>query len=759
MQEEETRSLNARIEHLEQEVRELRRRMESLSGSPLPEIPRHSKDGAEPARVEIPPAPDIVPFVKVTASPSTGTPAPVAPDMASPESSPPEESPPSRSREEWETLIGGKLLNRIGALALIIGMGFFLKYAFDSNWISETVRVLIGGGIGVLLLAGAWRFQSRGLQIFAQGLLGAGISILYLSVYASHNFYHLVSLPVAFVLMSAVTVSSLLQALRYNSLAVSLLGWCGGFLTPFLLAAGESNEAGLFIYIALLDMGLLGVLFRKPSWAALEPLTFLATYVIFFSWYGSYSGQADPLLTLVFLAVFWGLFFALDFICIMNPVIYYPSLRQIMHALNAVFFALGLQEVIDPQYPGWLAPIYLALGAVYLLAFRETRRRLTARGSVPSRQALTAAILLVVATGLKLSGFALAMAWSVEAAALVWCGVYFGVATVWMAGLALLGLAAMGLYETQFIPWSPSRGVFFWNVRALAFGVLAASLGSAVFPLRRVEIEQAAKIREILHYCWAGVLFVLCTLETYEQCIGRPAVVLLPFLALCWMVYALPLSWAGLRTKTEPVLLCGLGTALLASAAGFAAGLMTFDPIQDFHLFLNPRAFILLALMTGAVLLSLRIHEVCSFFPRLQKANIVFPLALVFLAFSLLTGETMDIFRKSIALLSLNPNADIAQATDNLENFQQMSLSGVWMLYSILLIAIGMWRRLPSLRIIAIALFGFTILKIFIYDLSFLVALYRIVSFLGLGIILMAVSYLYQRYKAVIFESTHEPET
>jgi len=85
-----------------------------------------------------------------------------------------------------------------------------------------------------------------------------------------------------------------------------------------------------------------------------------------------------------------------------------------------------------------------------------------------------------------------------------------------------------------------------------------------------------------------------------------------------------------------------------------------------------------------------------------------------------------------------------------LENLQQLALSGVWLLYSIVLMVVGIWRWMATLRIMAIILFGVAIAKIFIYDLSFLETLYRIFSFIGLGVILLVVSYLYQRYKAVI---------
>ena len=127
-------------------------------------------------------------------------------------------------------------------------------------------------------------------------------------------------------------------------------------------------------------------------------------------------------------------------------------------------------------------------------------------------------------------------------------------------------------------------------------------------------------------------------------------------------------------------------------------------------------------------------------------------MGLVFLMFSLITGETKDFFGHAIALLGQGAGTDASVELNRLDNLRQLSLSAVWLAYSILLIGFGMWRHLQSLRMIAIALFGFTILKVFLYDLSFLDTLYRIFSFIGLGIILLAVSYVYQRYKTVIFK-------
>src|SRR5262249_26443392 len=99
----------------------------------------------------------------------------------------------SRTRAEWESLIGGRLLDWIGASAIIIGIGSFLGYGYQNHWISPSLLVGIGALAGLALLAGGDLSFRKGYRIFCQGLIGSGISILYLSIYASFNYFHLQS--------------------------------------------------------------------------------------------------------------------------------------------------------------------------------------------------------------------------------------------------------------------------------------------------------------------------------------------------------------------------------------------------------------------------------------------------------------------------------------------------------------------------------------------------------------------------------------
>jgi uncharacterized membrane protein len=222
--------------------------------------------------------------------------------------------------------------------------------------------------------------------------------------------------------------------------------------------------------------------------------------------------------------------------------------------------------------------------------------------------------------------------------------------------------------------------------------------------------------------------------------------------AIIWAIYSLPLVWLGLRQRAPS--LYGSGLAILGCAViTIAIQGISFAPIAQFTFAMNWRAAAFILVIACAVVQARWLNENRQNFPWSKDALGILQVAVVLLLLDLISGETRDIFQKAIFFLQQNAGVpDGAEKISRLQDLQQLALSGVWLFYSALLMVAGIWQRVQGLRLIAIALFGVTILKIFVYDLSFLERLYRIFSFIGLGVILLAVSYLYQRYKAVIFE-------
>jgi uncharacterized membrane protein len=196
----------------------------------------------------------------------------------------------------------------------------------------------------------------------------------------------------------------------------------------------------------------------------------------------------------------------------------------------------------------------------------------------------------------------------------------------------------------------------------------------------------------------------------------------------------------------------GMYIFFAACAIGIFRG-VAYDPVALFTPIANERLYTIV-LLAG---LGLWYSTLLQRMPPLAtpgELRIIMRVATVLLLLTLLTAETRDWFEHRIWSLETTQSAQEELAA--LEEAKQLSLSGGWLLFSIGLMFVGLLRRARSLRILAIGLFGFAILKIFIYDLSFLDTIYRILSFLGLGVILLLASYLYQKYRSVILEPTRE---
>lgn len=159
----------------------------------------------------------------------------------------------------WEWLVGGNWLARIGIVALVIGIGFFLKLSFDNNWIGETGRVVLGIVCGLALLGGGELWQKR-YPIWAQPLTGGGIAVLYLSIFAAFSLYDLIDNVTAFGLFFLITLAAAGLALKYDSMAIAILGIIGGFATPLLLKDELPDQRLLIAYILILDLGVLGMM-------------------------------------------------------------------------------------------------------------------------------------------------------------------------------------------------------------------------------------------------------------------------------------------------------------------------------------------------------------------------------------------------------------------------------------------------------------------------------------------------------------------
>src|SRR6266566_2779611 len=197
----------------------------------------------------------------------------------------PQISAPARPPINWEQFMGAKLFAWIGGLALFLGVAFFVKYSFEHNLIPPELRVAIGFLVGASLLIGGLLLKRKENAVTAQTLCATGILVLYAVTFACRSYYHFsfFGLIPTFLLMTLITAVAFLLSVRLNAMLVAVLGIAGGFLTPVLLSTGQDHPLGLFVYIALLDIGLLA-LAQRQRWSALPTLGAVGTALMQFAW-------------------------------------------------------------------------------------------------------------------------------------------------------------------------------------------------------------------------------------------------------------------------------------------------------------------------------------------------------------------------------------------------------------------------------------------------------------------------------------------
>jgi len=373
---------------------------------------------------------------------------------------------------DFENAVGGKWFNYVGILAILFATTFFIKYAFDNNWVGPRGRVGIGLLVGAALVAWSGWLLRRGYKYFSEGIAGLGAAVLYLSLWGGSRYFHIFNSSQAFVGMIAVTAVMVAVALGRDSQRLALLALIGGFLTPELVSTGIDHEIVLFTYTALLSAGMLA-LERAREWKWLPPLSFFATQVYFWGWYNSFYASEKMGRTLIFAAIFFVLFAILPVMRGMHERRIHDT-EYFVAVANVGCFLLALRQMLWPEHRWALTASFLALAGAHLLVLRLFPASVKDKSDKHflRLQSLFAALALLcvsLAIPARLDHQWLTMAWAIEGAMLVWGGARM--ASVW---LRIAGLFFFGITAVRLIVLSIPAGTFLWNQRFLAFAVAVA---------------------------------------------------------------------------------------------------------------------------------------------------------------------------------------------------------------------------------------------------------------------------------------------
>jgi len=616
------------------------------------------------------------------------------------------------SRESFESRLGSQIFNRIAIVLLLIGTAYFLKLAIDRQWIGPTGRVLAGLLAGAGLVLWSERFRRKGFAAFSYSLKALGTGVLYLSLWAAFQLFHLMPAAMALALMLLVTAWNAYMAWVQDSEVLAAYALAGGFATPLLLSTGGNHETFLFTYLLAIDVATVGLV-RLRAWPRLLLGAFPLTLIYFVGWYVENYEASQLALTSMFIALFAAAFGSVplgnwargaghDRPAGARRVPELTGLEDIFLPLaNAAFAALAGYSVLQNSGDqAWLPWLMVVLAAVYLGVMQMPQ---TATAS--AMHLSLAVVLLTIAIPLKASGHWITVSWLVEGLALLWVATRLGTEQADDAGSAhsarvlrplalgslVLGFCgifvhSIGLAESIDVPLlNKGTGTALTGVAVFALAAWLA-LRAAGLPPAGASDERASAWGSMASSAFIMIDLTAALLTARE-------------LLLSW-------RWSGAHAPFQ------------------SADFMT--------------ALIGLAVFAGVIAASLRVAGA-----RPAEGFWMSCAALSTIAFNLiavLTGvrEIEAIWEGSGVGAGPGTSADAALQ-------QALAISAYLMIYGAALLAVGFWRRSGFLRWQGLGLLVLTIFKAFLYDMRSLSQGYRVVSFMGLGALLMAISFAYQK--------------
>lgn len=339
-------------------------------------------------------------------------------------------------------LLGGNTIVRAGLVVLFIGLAFLARLVVNAGLFPIEARLACVGAAGAALLGvGYWKRIER--PDFGLHLQGAGVAVMYLTVFAaSGRFYDVISPGAAFAFMILFAALGATLAVLQNSQTMALASFLGGFAVPFLLGGKAETPTGLFSYFSVLNLAIMGIAWKK-SWRPLNLLGFFATFLMAGAWgFGAYEDRHFWICE-AFLALSIAIYLATALLYAHNTPGKLGNFADSTLLFGTAIAGFGLQAGLVHDKPYWAAWSAVVFGAVYLaVAIWAFRRR-------DKGMALLSECLLAIGVGFVTMAVPLALdvrwtsaAWALEGAGAFWVGMR---QARWMPRAFGLALQALGM--------------------------------------------------------------------------------------------------------------------------------------------------------------------------------------------------------------------------------------------------------------------------------------------------------------------------
>jgi uncharacterized membrane protein len=686
------------------------------------------------------------------------------------------------TKSSLEKFIGENLINKIGIAITVIGVAIGAKYSIDHELISPLTRIILGYIMGLGLLLFGIKLKAK-YENYSAVLVSGAMAIMYFITYAAYSFYNLFPQTMAFALMVVFTIFTVIAAINYNKQVIAHIGLVGAYGVPFLLSDGSGKVAVLFSYMAIINTGILAIAVRK-YWKLLYYSSFILTWIIFSSWYDmQYNAAKHFALAFTFLIIFFTLFYLifLAYKVIKKEKFQLPDIFLLL-VNSFIFYAIGYSLLQGQPNVSELLGLFTLCNAVvhFIVSLVIYKQKLADRNLFFMISGL-ALVFITIAIPVQLDGNWVTLLWAGEALLLFWIGRAKNVAVYEILSYPLMLLAFISLLQDwstvydRFVPGVPGTSVTpLGNINFLSSLLFIASFGCIQLLNRNQKYSSALKPGNVFKSTMSFIVpaILLFTIynafrleidsywtqlyksseivinqqgQDYKEHIGNED--LFSYKTI-WEInytlfFLLLLSVVNInKLKDRQLAFINLGLNIAGIALFLLVGLYTLSSLRDSYLTKHlPAYFKTSSFNVGIryISFSLVAGLLYTSYQYIRQDFLKFNFEMLF---DLLLHTTI----LWIASSELITWMDIGRSAQS----YKLGLSILWGIYSLLLIALGIWKKRTHLRIGAIALFGVTLVKLFLYDIADLNTIAKTIVFVSLGVLLLIISFLYNKYKHII---------
>ena len=672
---------------------------------------------------------------------------------------------------DLEKFIGENLISKVGILILVLGISFFVKYAIDKDWINEPARVGIGILTGGIVMGVAHKLRLN-FAAFSSVFVAGAVSIFYFTIGIAFHDYQLFSQTVAFIIMVVITIFSALVSVSYNRKELAILTLIGGFAVPFMVSSGSGNYQVLFSYIAILNVGMLIISYFK-KWSIVTLLAFIFSSLIYLSWFSIEfnSGKLPYLGSFIFATLMYIIF---SIAAVINNVRNKGVFTKTEYAILLIntFFYFGIGATVFRNWHEELKGLFTISLAIYNLVFSIVLYRKFGIKKDAIYFLLGLALTFITLTiPFQFNGNYITLFWACEAVLLLWLSQKSKITIFKIGGIVVQFLMLVSLI----IDWSQNyASIFevdlfpFLNKIFLTGLVVIGSCVANYFLLRKetepikfYEItiqpliyKQIELIASIVIGYFVGMFEIFYQVNQY---LANDASVL-SYSVVYHYVFTTVLIYFLFKYQQKinnllALLLSGINILLYlfvyhrltykeidnnffynfsSNSAFFGHYIIVICVIYCLYaLFKNRREEVLFSVFNNKI--SLWLFAFCITF---ILSNEIMVHALIYskdyIYSEIASKSTLDYFEYESELMLVK------------KRVTKVGFPILWGLLSFIFLIVGIKKQIKQLRIIALALLGLTILKLFIFDIN-VSGPGRIIAFILLGILILVISFVYQK--------------